>query len=138
MGECGCGELRPHEVLQLGNEILAVEIYEGCEYCDTGIMVTLNLLNKERADEIGLEPTGELKPDKYGWGQTNYPIIAPEDLIDAAKKLKSDEAFGDDGYDSLTDYLSDEGLELLQTALRIRLEKTAAENARVAKLTKGR
>jgi hypothetical protein len=137
MGECGCNETRPYEILDADGKILVVEIYPGCSYCDTGIMVSLHLTPPDDAQAFDWQPTGKLELDKGQYAQWNYPIMGPDDLVEAAKKLKADEQFGLKGYDSLTDWLEDYGLDLLQTALRLRIEKTRAENARMAQRNKG-
>lgn len=124
MGECGCGETVPYKILQIDDKVLVVEIYRGCEYCDTGLIVTLHLNTAESAAEWDWEPDTKLEPDDYGHAQVDFPLLGKDDLVEAAKRMNADAMFGgEDGYETLTDWLSDNGLELLQTALRLRLEK---------------
>lgn len=120
MGECGCGETRPHKIIDLGDSVMVVEIYPGCLYCDTGIMVTLNKLTYEDAKVWGWEPDTKFEPDEVlGIMQLNFPIISKEDLIEAAKQMGFHES------DELIGGLQEEGLELLQNAISIRLSKTS-------------
>jgi hypothetical protein len=124
MGECGCGSTVPHKILKIGKDVMYIEIYRGCDYCGTGIMVTVGMVTPEIAEMNGWEPTKIFKTGKDGWDQLDFPIITPEDLIEAVKKMKCNDAVGENGYDNLTDWLSDSGLELLQTAVRLRVAKT--------------
>lgn len=126
MGECGCGEMRPHKIFRIGNKILVVEIYKGCSYCETGVMVTLNVMTQEAAEKMGIEPSeaGEIEME-WGWGQENFPIIGPEDL---RAELKERDALFQE-YDSLDDFFADEGLDILQGAVRRHISETERENA---------
>lgn len=132
MGECGCNDIQPHEILKVGENVLVVEIYRGCSYCDTGIMVGLHLMPPDDAEAFGWEPTGKLELDNGKYAMWNYPIVGPDDLLEAAKKMKADEQFGGEGYDTLTDWLMDNGLEFLQKALAHRLAESAKEKKRGA------
>jgi hypothetical protein len=125
MCECGCGEMVPYEILDIDGKVMVVEIYRGCEDCDTGLMVSLNLFSSENATEQNLIPTKKFELDKFGWAQNNYPIVGKTDLIEAAKQMSADADFGEDGYESMTEWLEERGLELLQTALRLRLDEVA-------------
>jgi hypothetical protein len=120
MGECGCGETRPHKIVDLGDSVMVVEIYDGCRYCETGIVVTLHKLTPEEAKEWDWEPDTKFERDHLGISQLNFPIVGQEDLIAAAKQMGYQEG------DQLLEDLSDIGLELLQRAVRIRLAETEA------------
>lgn len=124
MGQCGCGELQPRDVLKVGGKVMAVEVYKGCEICDTGVMLTLNLFNPSRAKEHDLKPRREFKTDKHGFGFVDYPLLGKDDLIEAVKELeKAGEVI--DNYDNLVDWFRDNGLFMLQKAISIRQRKTA-------------
>jgi len=62
MGECGCNDLVPDKVVQLGEHILALSIYHGCEDCHPDAAVILHAYTKKDADELSLEPTMEIEP----------------------------------------------------------------------------
>jgi hypothetical protein len=132
MGECGCGSTVPHKILKVGKSVMYVELYRGCDYCDTGIMVTVGMVTPDVAEMNGWKPDEIFEAGKDGWSQFDFPIISPEDLIDAVKKMKCNDAVGEGGYDSLTDWLQDSGLELLQTAVRLRVAKTNKQTKRVS------
>lgn len=127
MGECGCGGTVPHKILKIGKDVMYVEIYRGCDYCETGIMVTVGIVTPEIAEMNGWEPGETFEAGKDDWNQFDFPIISKDDLIDAVKQMKDDDAIGENGYDNLTDWLQDRGLDLLQTAVRIRVAKTEKE-----------
>lgn len=129
MGECGCGEMDNDKVVRMGKNIMGIEIYPGCRYCDTGIIVTLNLFTRKEAKVFDLEASETFAPDEHGFSQLNFPIIGPDDLVEVIEKMAEAEGMGEDGY-SLSDWMHDHGLELLQSALRLRMEKTRAEQAR--------
>jgi len=56
MGECGCGETRPYKIVEIGGNVMVIEIYRGCEYCDTGLIVSLHLHTPESAAEFDFVP----------------------------------------------------------------------------------
>lgn len=95
---------------------MIVEVYPGCRYCETGIIVTLHKLTYEEAKEWDWEPDIKFSPEPpSGLSQLNFPILGNEDLIEAAIQMGRD--------DDLIDFLRDEGLDLLQRALSIREKK---------------
>jgi hypothetical protein len=132
MCECGCGEFRPDKAVRIGDKVLAIEIYPGCRDCDTGIMVSLHIFTTEEAARWDLKPIEEFKPDQFGSEQMDFPIIGKEDLVHAAEAM--DEAdgdpFEDQGYANLIDWLSDNGLDLLQRGLRLRLAEVATNEVK--------
>ena len=121
MGECGCGETRPHKVVDLGDSVMVVEIYTGCRYCETGVMVTLHKLTYEEAKKWDWEPNTRFERDDLGISQLNFPIISQEDLISAAKQM------GFQDGDQLLEDFSESGLELLQRAVWHRIAQTYEE-----------
>jgi len=123
MCECGCGDLAPDKVVRLGDKVLAIEIYPGCRDCETGLMVVLNLFTQERAEDFMLETTEIFEPDEQGYAEISMPILGPDDLIEVVKEMEKDGNPLTD-YESLSDWLSDHGLELLQRALSIQMGKT--------------
>lgn len=118
MGQCGCGDLIPHDLVRIGENVLVVEIYRGCEDCGTGLAVSMYLFTPEAAGEWGFVPDRELKPFAP---PLDYPLANKRDLVDAARELNADAEM--EQYDSLTGWFQDYGLDLLQRAVRIRLTK---------------
>lgn len=126
MGECGCGELRPDQVVKIGDKVLAIEIYPGCHDCGTGIMTWLDLFTPVRAEEFLLEVSGEFKTDEFGYGQLSFPIIGPDDLVEAVTEIEGENPLKE--YNCLADWMMDNGLDVLQRGLAIRKRKTEHEN----------
>ena len=124
MGECGCGDFHPYESYRLGDYVLAIEIYKGCSYCNTGLMVGLHLFTDAEARRYDIEAHKEFKPDEYGHSQIDLPLIGKDDLVKAAQKLEPE--FSE--YGDLMNFLSDYGLELLQNAINNRLEELRQQN----------
>jgi len=122
MGQCGCGDFSPEEVVKFGNHILAIEIYPGCDDCETGLISTLHVFTPEYAADWRLEPEKEFKPDQYGQAQIDIPLMGKEDLIEALNKIR--EEVDPEEYDNFEDFLQDYGLRLLQEAFFIRRKKT--------------
>ena len=118
MGECGCGEMTNYDAYKIGDYILAIEKYLGCEYCHTGLMVSLHLFTEENADIFFIETDKEFKTDKFGYAQLNFPIIGPEELVKAVRQIKLG---GVDlsQYEDLEDIFEDVGLELLRTGTEL-------------------
>lgn len=113
MGECGCSEMTNYEAYKIGDYILAVESYLGCEYCHTGLMISLHLFTEENAKDFLIETDREFKPDKYGHAQLDFPIIGSNELIKAVKQVRLD-GVNLSQYEDLEDIFEDVGLELLR------------------------
>jgi hypothetical protein len=132
MCECGCGDFRPYKSFLVGDLVLSVEVYPGCQECGTGIMVALNIFTMEEAARWieDIEALPQLQPVKgdYGWKREDVPLIGEEDIVEWAEKQRV--LLGEEGsYSTLEDYLADNGLDLLQGGLEIRLKKNRdAEN----------
>ncbi len=129
MCECGCGDFSCNKAIRVGKNILAVEIYPGCENCRTGLMVALHIFTPEEAEKWDIEEAKPFEPDEYGHAQIDLPLLGPDELIQAARYLKLDRKsiFGRTGYGNLVDFLDDHGLELLQCALRIKQQDIEAQ-----------
>jgi hypothetical protein len=111
MGACGCNEIQiVKHVLSVGEYVLVVELYPGCEYCHTGLSVNLYMFSRERASDYMFEPTGVFEPDEWGSAQIYTPILNVEDL-----KRNIPPNF--DQYDDVKDWLDDVGLQWLQSSL---------------------
>lgn len=127
MGECGCGEFQPYESFKIGDSILSLEIYKGCEYCNTGLMVTLNAFTPEEAENWQLEDVKEIDPKEKGWLQHDFPLLGKEDLLAALEEIQKEIDVSE--YGSFEDFLKDYGLELIQKGVRNRLKIIEANKA---------
>lgn len=125
MCECGCADFSPYRSYKVGKNILVLEIYPGCENCDNPLGITLAIFTPSEAKHWLTEPSPEFKPDQYGSKELYFSLIGKDDLIQAAKDIVAEngDPIEDEGYANLVDWLEDDGLDLLQRALRIRLEK---------------
>jgi len=112
MGECGCGEIRDvRQVVRVGNKIMVVEVYPGCENCgQDGIATTLHLFTKWSSEMFGFEPQSELTTEMAEGLET--VLFTVRDLVAALDGMPTMEH-----YDRLSDWIEDNGLELLQRAI---------------------
>lgn len=127
MCECGCGEFEAHKAVLVGDNVIAFEIYQGCDSCDTGIIFTAHIFTKEEAEHwlINTSDLKQFKPDEFGHAQIDFPLIGKDDVVKWAKEHEIDENGNTiEDYMSLEDYLEDRGLEMLQGGLRNRLAET--------------
>ncbi len=116
MGECGCGEMNIVDSFLVGDKVVAVDLYRGCRYCsENPLGIVLHIFTKKQAKFWDINPKEELKPDKYVPGERPFPFIGKEDLQKACKKYETEF----DGYSSLSDFMEDRGLDILQDALEI-------------------
>ena len=113
MGTCGCNEIQNARGFKVGDKILAVEVYPGCELCNTGIAVMLYLFTPEEAEDylIAVDDNA-FEPDRWGNIMVTIPLIEPDDLPEALSGLPPMEHYG-----NIQDWLSDNGRELLQNAI---------------------
>lgn len=138
MCQCGCGD-NPHDwKFQVRRGVtLAVGTYRGCDYCDTGLAVEIGLFTPKGKEWYRyLEDCGAFTPNEYGgqvegWGGPGLiiPVVGKDDLIAAAKLMEKEDGVpltfsGDeDDYTSITEWLEEFGLELLQKAHRLRMKE---------------
>ena len=119
MGECGCGEIQYHNIVhavEFRGTVLATEIYMGCEYCHTGLQVCLHLFSSEEATAFGIEATDKLQLE-HGYAWLNIPVVDVSDLREALPELTQPTM---EHYNSLEDWLEDNGRELLRDGAAIR------------------
>ena len=117
MGECGCGtwdDLR--QVVRSGKRILVTEVYPGCEYCNTGVAVSVHAISQAEADAFMLEPSDD------GWESLDIELLDASALEKAVDGMPSAIA-----YDSLGDWMHDNGLELLGRAIAIHRKVRSCE-----------
>jgi len=134
MGQCGCGDLVIDSARPIAGTdiVLAVDEYQGCNYCHTGLMPTLHFFDPKGWKEWGegAELGEPITPDEFG-GDRGYgwriPLIGKAELVKAARVLVAEEGEpfgqGEDGYATLADWLEDYGLRLLQEAMRQRAKQ---------------
>lgn len=126
MGECGCGDFHYSTARKIGGNTLAVQIYDGCPYCDTPVGVILHLMNKQDCKDWQVKSDGELKAGDMDNCQLNVPIIDPEQLAEAATSAEFTSMCGEvalSDYESLKELIEDVGLPLLQVAIQLTAAK---------------
>lgn len=123
MGQCGCGDMNPIAQYELpdGN-LLVVDEYHGCRDCETPIGYTLHLFTPEEGKNWIFDPPVKILPDELG---KVFPLIGKEEMILAAQEIEKEDGvfrvvFDGDEYASLSDFMHDKGLDLLQRAMRHR------------------
>jgi hypothetical protein len=121
MCQCGCGDFGYDMALRLNRQsVLSLDIYQGCADCHDGIALIMSFFNSQGVKDWldGAKIEKAPLPDEYGGNHGHgvvLPILEVGDLIaslDELPKMK--------GYRSLKEWLEDNGLTLLQTALRRR------------------
>ncbi len=130
MGSCGCGDFAYDDAYQVGKNLLAVQVYQGCGYCDTPIGVVLHLMTPKEAKNWDATATEKFDPGEDGYADLHIPVIHPEDLIAAARSQEFRDEYGDldlTEYDNLADVLKDCGPYLLQIATDLTLGKWRKE-----------
>jgi hypothetical protein len=127
MGECGCGGRDFQEAYQIGKTqtTLAIEVVEGCDYCDYGPGVFLSLFDKPDNEFLnGLKPR-KITPDEYGAGKgmgIPVPIFDIGDLRKAATEIeKVSGPIGE--YESADEWIGEFGYELVSKAMELRRKR---------------
>ena len=120
MGQCGCGDFQADKVYRLprGTRV-AVQLYPGCECCQTDMGVLLHFFTG-RGAQGWIWPGDEqedVTPDEYGACLQGIPMLGPEDLREAVKEIGYEvDPEGDNAYKTLAEYIEDQGHALLQAA----------------------
>lgn len=129
MGQCGCGDVPVENAFKLpSGEVIGYFVYRGCDECFAGPAIDIFVYPNAKSEWVRDAKIESYKPDEYGGnGGHGIPIALFEvrDLIEAAKKIGGTE-LSKDGYESVEDWLSDYGLQMMQDAMRLfekRVEK---------------
>ncbi len=132
MGQCGCGDLHVTQAIPIGDDVLAVDEYYGCEECHPALAVRLYLFTRESWDgdwgrwfrgDVMQEPLVANDVGGDGGHGRWVELIGGDDLVRA---VEEDEELRDvqlDDYADLADLLRDHGLTLLKAAMRARKRK---------------
>lgn len=133
MCQCGCTEYPVEHAYRLTDRcILGVKVYMGCRECFPGLAVDLSVYNSAKVEwleHLQGKIDDSVKPSEYGG--TNgacgipIPLIDVDSLKEQALEMGADESIEE--YGSLTDWLADEGFELLNGAARKFAAKHAAQ-----------
>jgi len=120
MCECACGDIVPTRIIKIGDIILVVELYPGCESCKTPLATNIYFFSDQAANELEYVPEKILELNTKGFASEHFFLFGTEELIAAAKTIESRSEGGDvlASYDSFTAFLTDYGTKLLQEALR--------------------
>ncbi len=125
MGACGCGDANFDRGFRLPDgTTIGIEVYRGCRYCATGPGVTVAAFDAKGAHEWmdGVE-CPVMVPDEYG-GDDRYALAVclfdMADLLAECREIEAEVPIAD--YESVADWLEDNGLQLIQGAM-VRQEK---------------
>jgi hypothetical protein len=126
MCSCGCGDLVPVAKLKIGEDkYIIINVYPGCQDCTGVIGVDLYFYNRKEMELIcDYLPDLEITFDQYGGHNSAHkdqigfpiPLFDVEDfeqLLLNNKNLENNIS----EYDNASDYLSDNGLILIQAAI---------------------
>lgn len=135
MCECPCGEVTVDSALRVGGGVLAIELYPGCESCDTGPAVSLHFFDDAGCREYGVpEPGDAIRPDQYGGNQGrgwSYTLFEPADLAAAAKEYAEENEIDPAEYDA-KGFMQEHGAAIVRAAIR-RCRKRMAEKRKAEK-----
>ena len=122
MGQCGCGEVPVERGFKLpSGAVLGYMVYRGCRDCHAGPAVTIFVYPNGKSEWLEHAKIEPYKPDEYGGNHGHgIPIAFFEvaDLIEAAKSI-GETRMSRDGYRSVEDWLHDNGLLMMQDAMRL-------------------
>lgn len=129
MGQCGCGEIPVENAYKLpSGEVVGIAIYRGCDDCHAGPAVDVFVYPNAKSEWVRDAKIEKYKPDEYGGNHGHgIPIAFFEvrDLIKAATAIGGTN-LDDEGYNSVEDWLEENGLRMMQDAMRL-FEKRVEE-----------
>jgi hypothetical protein len=134
--QCGCGEFPVENAYTLpSGEIVGYGIYRGCEDCYAGPGVSVYVYPNEESEWLRDAKIESYEPDEFG-GNKGYGISVSFfevcDLIKAATEIGGDFE-KTHGYETVAEWLEDNGLRMMQDAMRL-FEKRCAELAKDRKV----
>jgi hypothetical protein len=133
MGQCGCGEdVEDKAAILPDGTCVAYGIYEGCVDCDTGIGVGLRFYDTKEhcAEWVSPKAMTPMAPTEYGGNDGNgigIPIMDVDDLVHVVAEMESEGLLvgnGRNSYGSISEWMEDNGLDLLQRAIRRRKKES--------------
>lgn len=90
MGQCGCGDFyATHKLAGPNNAVYAIQVYPGCDDCDTGVAVVISRFSESEAKNWGVPALPDLPFSKFSDGrdydgqQSWIPIWHPRKLASA-------------------------------------------------------
>lgn len=122
MGQCGCGDFSPDYVYKLGDHVIVLSEYHGCQDCDTPLECVMFIMTVEEAKSWCIEED-EMKSielNEFGWAEEIVPFVGRDELIKAAEEIEEEGELFLNNYATLADILCDYGLDLLQRAMNHR------------------
>jgi hypothetical protein len=110
--------MNPIAAYKVGGNVIIVDEYHGCDDCGTPLGLSLHIFSPKEAKEWLDEPVSEVFEPKppTAWDERCFGFVGKDELVAAAAEFEEDYA----QYDSLSDFLSDFGLRLLQSAMKKR------------------
>lgn len=146
MGQCGCGDTHIEKGYQLPDgAVVAYDIYHGCRDCNPGPGLSIYVFPNGQAGRMWLDGAKIEKytPDEFGGNHghgISFGLFEAEDLVAEAKELVAREsgeicacADEEDGYTTISDWLHDFGLVMVQGAMRRYRRRIENEKKRRAK-----
>ena len=130
MCQCGCGDTNIDKGFRLpSGEIVAYDVYHGCAECFAGPGVTFYVYPNKKAIWLEGVDIEKYQPDENGGNQGGGIAVSffeVNDLVEAAKEI-GDTELNAQGYDSVEDWLSDFGLDMMQKAMQKFAERIKPE-----------
>lgn len=132
MGQCGCGETNIEKGFTLpSGVVVAYHVYRGCPDCFSGPGISVYIYPNKKSEWLQHAKLEPFTPDEYG-GESGHGIpisfFEVKDLIASAKQIGGTE-MSEDGYETVEDWLYDNGLEMMQDAM-VRFRKRMAAIAK--------
>lgn len=121
MCQCGCGEFGTEKAYKLpSGEVIAYGIYEGCSDCFAGPGISIYAYPDATSEWIEDTPIEDYKPDEFGGNHghgISLSFFEVRDFIKAAQEIGGT-SLDEDGYNSVEDWLEENGLEMMQKAMK--------------------
>ena len=119
---CGCGDFHSDAAIEIGDKVLSVDVYPGCDNCNNPAGVELTLFDPKEASSWGVLEYDQLSDVD----QLFVPFLTADDLLVAYKDIGA-AIGGEEGYKTFEEYLTDHGTELIALAIIGRCSKNFEE-----------